>query len=48
MEVGDRKELCKCPACPIGKIYLIKLKGDFKFNFECDNSKCQTRGQSNG
>ncbi len=42
MKVGERKILCKCPACPKGEISLIKLKGDFKFNLECDNSQYQT------
>lgn len=36
-----KKIACKCPACPTGELYLIRL-GSMKYTFECDNSKCQT------
>lgn len=36
------KKVCKCPACPDGSVYLIKL-GEFDYKFQCDNNKCQTR-----
>ena len=34
--------VCKCPTCPDGAIHLIR-RGAMKYDFKCDNPKCQTR-----